>query len=100
MYNHTLFLSLQITRAAIKLKVKWAINLVIADGNFNLPRGLLWLNPVGGRPGLPGIAVEASAAVAANGGLSTWGFNILNDDTLSSPMAPFSDGYSVFFENM
>ena len=35
---------------------------------------------MGGRPGLPGIAVESAAAttVAANGGLSTWGFNTLN----------------------
>ena len=30
------------------------------------------VNPMGGRQGLPGIAVEGAAA--ANGGLSTWGF--------------------------
>ena len=34
------------------------------------------LNPIDGRPGHPGIAVEKVAAtVAANGGLSIWGFN-------------------------
>ena len=34
------------------------------------------LKPMGGRPGLPGIAVDSAAAatVAANGGVSTWGF--------------------------
>ena len=34
---------------------------------------------MGDRPGLPGIAVESTAAatVAANDGLSTWGFNTL-----------------------
>ena len=36
------------------------------------------LNPMGDRPGLPGIVVESTAAtVAANGGLSTLRFNIL-----------------------
>ena len=37
------------------------------------------LNPMGGRPGLPGIAVESAAAaatVAANGGLSPWEFKV------------------------
>ena len=36
------------------------------------------LNPMGRRPGLPGIAVEsvAEATVAANGGMSTWGFKV------------------------
>ena len=33
---------------------------------------------MGGRPGLPGIAVErtAVATLATNSGLSTWGFNV------------------------
>ena len=37
---------------------------------------LLITYPLGGRPGLPGIAVESTVAatVAANGRLLTWGF--------------------------
>ena len=40
---------------------------------------------MGDRPGLPGIAVEnaaaaAAATVAANGGLSMWGFSINLDN--------------------
>ena len=34
-----LFLSLHITRADIRPQVKWIVNLVIADGRFNLPQG-------------------------------------------------------------
>ena len=36
----------------------------------------IYLNPIGGRPDLPGVAVEsvAAATVAANDALSTWGF--------------------------
>ena len=43
------------------------------DKAYSLP---LFLNPVGGRPSLPGIAIESATAatVAANGGLSTWRF--------------------------
>ena len=41
MYDHTFFLYLQITRADIRPQVKWAVNLVIADGHFNLPRGFV-----------------------------------------------------------
>ena len=36
-----LILSLQITRADIKPQVKWAVNLVIVDGHFNLPQGFV-----------------------------------------------------------
>ena len=45
----------------------------------NLPLRPPVLNPMGGRPGLSGITVEspAAATVAANGGLSTWGFKRL-----------------------
>ena len=34
------------------------------------------LNPMGGRPALPGIAVEDAAA----NGLSTWGFKLMSND--------------------
>ena len=38
-----LFLNLQITRSDIKPQVKWAVNLVIADGHINLPQGFVTL---------------------------------------------------------
>ena len=33
---------------------------------------------MGGKLGLPDIAVDSPATVAANGGLSTWGFDTWN----------------------
>ena len=44
MYDRTLFLSLQITKADIRPQVKWAVNLAIADSHFNLPQGFVWVN--------------------------------------------------------
>ena len=38
----TLFLSLQITKDS-RPPVKWAVNLVIADGHFNFPQELVQL---------------------------------------------------------
>ena len=43
MYDHTLFLCWQITRADIRSQVKWAVNFVIADGHLNLPEGFAWV---------------------------------------------------------
>ena len=34
---------LQISRADIRPHVKWFVNLVIADGQFNLPYGFVWV---------------------------------------------------------
>ena len=43
MYNHTLFLCMQITRLNIRPSVKWDLSLVTtADGHFNLPQGFEW----------------------------------------------------------
>ena len=36
MYDHTLFLCLQISRSDIRPHVNWAVSLVIVDGHFNL----------------------------------------------------------------
>ena len=43
MHDHTLFLHLQITIADIRAHLKWAVNLVIAYGHFNLPQGFVWV---------------------------------------------------------
>ena len=37
------FLCLPITRADVRLEVQWAVNLVIAEGHFNLPRKFVWV---------------------------------------------------------
>ena len=42
MYDH-IFLNLQITRLDIRPHIKWAVNLVIAYGHFNLPQGFVWV---------------------------------------------------------
>ena len=42
MYDYTLSFALQITRADKRPPVKWAVNLVIAYGHFNLPQGFVW----------------------------------------------------------
>ena len=41
MYDH--ILNLQITKSDIKQQVKWAVNLVIIDGHFNLHQGFVWV---------------------------------------------------------
>ena len=49
MYDHTLFLCVQITRSDIRTRVKWAVSLVIADGHLIFLRGLCgyaWANIV------------------------------------------------------
>ena len=33
----------KITRADISPQVKWAVNLVIADGHFIIPEGFVWI---------------------------------------------------------
>ena len=42
-YDHTLFVNLQITRSDIRPQVKWAVNLVIAEGHFKLPQRFVWV---------------------------------------------------------
>ena len=37
------FLTLPITRSYIMPHVKWAVSLVIADGDFTLPQGFVWV---------------------------------------------------------
>ena len=36
-------LKLQITRLAIRPRIKWPVSLVIAYGHFNHPQGLVWV---------------------------------------------------------
>ena len=37
------FLNLQITRSDIRPHIKLAVNLMIANGHFNLPLGFVWV---------------------------------------------------------
>ena len=39
----SLFLNLQVTRSDVRPHIKWAVNLVIAYGHFNLPQGFVWV---------------------------------------------------------
>ena len=44
MHDHTLFHCLQIVRSDIRSQIKLHVNLVTAYGDFNLPRGFVWVN--------------------------------------------------------
>ena len=43
MYDHTHFFACKSPRAGIKSQVKWANNMVIADGHLSLPLGFVWV---------------------------------------------------------
>ena len=43
MYDHT-FSDLQIIKSDIRPQIKWAVNLVIACGHFNVIQGFAWVH--------------------------------------------------------